>query len=335
MSWSLYGFLLRWSSYPVPFTQQTSGQLHTRSLRRFQSANKALPACLRKLWSAHSFLLLAFLSLLQLIQPAPVPAAAVSQPQLSPPAARLAPSALSASCPWELADCARGEVTLWAASASSSPPPRDLVAANFSALVGQPSYVGPCLAGPPSSGADQRILWSLASGDVDSSSPAQTTLTVTFSSALYALQVEVAVASSRGDAVFEVALRLASGGSRKVACAPDAVARCRGLTGSETAYTYVCSVLGSGSAQLASSRVQGVTLKVDRWAVIDAVGLPAAAATIPAATQHAAAATITAATQHATAAATIPSATQPAAAATITAATQPAAAATIPAATQP
>ncbi|EFJ41186.1 hypothetical protein VOLCADRAFT_98839 [Volvox carteri f. nagariensis] len=194
----------------------------------------------QRLWLALQSILFSMIMLLSLNDSA---IATVTLSQSPPPLQPVSGSALLDTCPRGLADCGQGQVRLYAASASAAPKPRDLAAANYSALLGAPTYTGRCLSGPPSTRADQTALWSLASGDIDSNSPAQTTLAVTFSSALYAVQVEVAVASSRGSAVSEVAVRLASGQSRKVDCPPDDAPRCRGLSAAESTYTYVCNLL--------------------------------------------------------------------------------------------
>lgn len=93
------------------------------------------------------------------------------------------------SCPSQLAGCKGNRVVVYASAASSAPPPRNLVAANYNALLGEPTFIGLCMPGPPSFEEDQNVLWSFASGDLGNRNPSQTTLNIEFSSALYATQV--------------------------------------------------------------------------------------------------------------------------------------------------
>ena len=102
-----------------------------------------------------------------------------------------------AACPSQLIGCTT--ILQYANAATASPPPKDLVAANYTALLGPPDYRGLlCLPGLPTA-ADRQTVWSLASGD-NTTSRASTSLTLNVSTQIYVQQVRAARRCSCGSA---------------------------------------------------------------------------------------------------------------------------------------
>ncbi|KAG2454281.1 hypothetical protein HYH02_001312 [Chlamydomonas schloesseri] len=97
-------------------------------------------------------------------------------------------------------------------------------------------------------------------------------------------EVDVALASSRrGLAVAEAQLRLHNATWMRVDCPPDTATPCLGARPSELPYTFTCTVpplaaAGGAQQQLPPPLVDSVRVRLDRWAVVDAVGLVGQAA---------------------------------------------------------
>ncbi len=134
-------------------------------------------------------------------------------------------------------NCTTGELTTYAAVATSNPPPVVPSASNFSALLGPPDWNGRCQTGTLDKGSIQAVLWSGSSGTNTAVQPFLLNVTAYFARPLYATSVGVRIAgTANGSVVTSPTLYFTFGATAKVgvvqrarcACCSDAILRpCR------------------------------------------------------------------------------------------------------------
>mgnify|MGYP001807346919 CR=1 FL=1 len=109
---------------------------------------------------------------------------------LLPPAWGPLRGAYAQACNSTVADCSGGELTQYGVSATAAPPPKDSIAAPYSALLGPPDYTATplCISYAPNTTQQQQTAWSQASND-PSAATRFSSVTAGFSTPVYARQV--------------------------------------------------------------------------------------------------------------------------------------------------